>query len=184
MLALIAALLAVAPTYLDKATAYQNVRAALAASRETGVDVKLLLAIGYIESRYNPNALSRCEGAVGSGCGRVYGPWLGNDPPSKARPSWYCGIMQVGGDVSWARCQHLRADLDENYMAGAKHLIWWSNVPECRDKPKDERLNCALQGYNGGYPAINTNYRRYVNMVMWMVGKIRYVLPREPSPAV
>jgi hypothetical protein len=146
--ALIAALLAVAPSYLDDASAYENARAASLAAKEYGVDVTVVLAIGYIESRYDGRALSRRE-CVGDTCKRVTGRWDGVDPPPGAKPAWYCGVMQVGGDVPWERCQLLRTDLTENYRDGAKHLRRWMRDPSCRNHADGDRLRCALQGYSG-----------------------------------
>lgn len=81
---LIAALLLLAPNYLTPETAGQNARAAVAASKATGVPAELLLAIAYHESNFNPKALSRWQGH------RVTTPWDGVDAPPDSK-SYFCG---------------------------------------------------------------------------------------------
>jgi hypothetical protein len=174
---LLSALLTFAPKYLDVDIASAHVRAALAAEHETGVDAHLLLAVGYIESRYDRRTLSRWE-CTGKVCHRVRGSWPHVDPPANAHPDWYCGVMQVGGNVPWSTCQRLRFDLDRNYLVGARHLLWWMGVPECRDLSAREQRDCALRGYNGGYPAIRRKSQKYVNMVLWAEWQIRHA--RKP----
>jgi hypothetical protein len=62
--------------------------------------------------------------------------------------------MQVGGNISWARCLELRENLQENYLVGAKHLRDWMKDSHCRRKKGKAKLRCALAGYGGGYKAI------------------------------
>jgi hypothetical protein len=52
------------------------------------------------------------------------------------------------------------------------------SVPECRDLSAREQRDCALRGYNGGYPAIRRKSQKYVNMVLWAEWQIRHA--RKP----
>jgi hypothetical protein len=142
------------------------------AAKDTGVDVYVILAIGYVESRYNPLSVSRkqCKNGV---CKRVTGVWNARTPPPGARPTYYCGVMQVGGNISWDECMKLRDDLTLNYLTGAKHVIEWQQVNECRKLTADDKLVCALRGYNGGYPAIARNARWYPNTVLSVARQLR-----------
>jgi len=161
---LILASLQLAPKSLDEGTAREHVVAAQAASDQTGVPVDLLLGMAYVESRYNPLSLSRieCKRKV---CRRVTGIWTKSEHPPGARPSWFCGVMQVGGYVPWERCLELR-DLKANYLEGAQHLSKWKRTSPCSRRRGDENLVCALQGYGGGWRAIEVNATRYAYHVI------------------
>jgi soluble lytic murein transglycosylase-like protein len=162
--ALIAALLVIAPNYLDKDSASINAMAAIAAAKDTGLDPILLLSIGYVESRYNPLSLSRMQGSR-----RVTGVWEGNEPPSEAKPSWYCGIMQVGGWVEWNECQELRTNIVKNYQVGANHLVEWKKL--CKND-----LKCALRGYSGGWDSIKAGRNGYINSVFGVMVKLKKMI--------
>jgi len=56
-----AALVELAPGYLDPAAALEHVWAARTATAGTEVDPYLLLGMAYVESRYQPAAISRLE---------------------------------------------------------------------------------------------------------------------------
>lgn len=166
---LIAALLSFAPKYLDQDQAELHASAALAAEdavEARAVTAELLLSIAWVESRFNQDSLSYRD-CSGKECKRKTGKWDGEEPPPGARPSWYCGTMQVGGWVPWEECQRLRSDLPANYLSAAEHLEWWLNEPNClklRGDP-DARLDCALRGYSGGYAAIKSEAEEYVGLV-------------------
>ena len=156
---ILAALLSFYPSIGDETLAREHVQAAMDAEAATGVSATLLLGQAYTESRYSPYALSRmeCEGeGADEVCARKTGIWRGTKKPKNAKPSWYCGVLQVGGHVPWSECLKLR-DLSYAYTEGAKHLKDWLADPHCA-KRKDEatRLHCALLGYGGGYQAIES----------------------------
>lgn len=138
---------------LDEATAREHVQAAYVAAQKYDLPLELLLGMAYIESRYDPADLSRIECHKGK-CVRVTGRWYKTTKPPRARPTYYCGAMQVGGNVSWDRCQELRENLQENYLEGAQHLVEWMDDPHCRYKKGRAKLLCGLAGYGGGYRAI------------------------------
>jgi hypothetical protein len=162
---LITALLTLAPSYLDEKTALTHVTAAQEAAAATGINTELLLAMGYAESRYNPYALSRIECRDGA-CRRVTGLWTSEKAPKEARPSWYCGIMQVGGHVSWARCRELMLDVRLNYMVAAQHVSDWQGSPYCKWRKPDDKLMCALSGYGGGNRAAQAGKSNYAYHVL------------------
>jgi hypothetical protein len=161
---LIAALIALFPGYLDTTKAQANVNAAISASIVTGVDAELLLGMAYVESRYNPLSLSRMQCEDGA-CRRVARIWTGSTPPHGARPTWYCGVLQTGGNVPWDKCLAMR-DLTVGYLSGAEHLVEWMQTPRCAKLPGDDRLVCALRGYSGGWAAIAGQANSYVNSVL------------------
>lgn len=153
-----------APDYLDEATAASHVSAASSAALATGIPATLLLAIAYVESRYDPRTVSRMECRDGA-CKRATGVWSQDTRPPASRPTYYCGVTQVGGDVSWERCVELR-DLALAYATGAEHLVEWMDSPPCRRLAYDERLVCGLRGYNGGWAAIKSKATVYPRMVL------------------
>jgi hypothetical protein len=133
---------------------------------------ELLLGMAYIESRYDELSLSRRECAHGQ-CVRVAAHWDGATPPPHARPSWYCGALQAGGNVSWETCQRMRTDVAAGYDAGARELVIWLNDPNCAQLTDDDRLVCALHGYGGGYSAIEAGTSRYPMNVLWAARRIQ-----------
>lgn len=167
--ALIAAIVAMT-FHLSPEQARIHVEAAKAAATEE-VPVELLLGIAYVESRFDPRALSRVECETKndpSTCARKTGIWTPSTRPPKAKPSWYCGPMQTGGYVPWAECQHMREDVTYAYQVGAEHLTAWLNDRRCHAlRSSDARLRCALAGYNGGNTAVAAyDKSRYVDWVL------------------
>lgn len=159
--------------YLTDQSASLHAMAALQAESEHGIPSDLLLSMAYIESRYDPRALSRIECTVGS-CHRVTGLWGGAVPPKGAKPSWYCGVLQVGGHVPWRICMAYRTDVQLSYHTAAENLKYWFTTPHC--KRRRDSLNCALQGYGGGWKAIEKNSMRYVNKVMAQRGRLNHYI--------
>jgi hypothetical protein len=151
----------------DRALAHAE--AVQAAAIEHDVPVEILLSIAYIESRYDGRALSRKECATDDpeSCTRKTGIWPKATKPPRARPSWFCGVMQTGGYVAWDECQRMREDVTYAYSVGAAHLQAWRNDKRCAALDDDLRLRCALAGYNGGNAAL-TNYKtsKYARWVL------------------
>lgn len=177
---LIAAILALCPNYLNKQSATENAEAAMVAAKASGLEPELLLAMAYTESRYNPNALSRIECPKGK-CRRVTGVWASETMPPNARPSWFCGVTQVGGNVSWERCREFAHDIKLSYATAAEHLNTWLLVPQCRAKAGDDRLACALTGYGGGFKAIKLGTSTYPYRVMGVARMIKRLTHREKT---
>jgi hypothetical protein len=139
-------------SHLDESTARTNAEAASAAADAYGFPVELLLAQAWVESRYQPTSVSRmmCKGGT---CTRKTGVWEYKKPPKGAQPSYYCGVMQVGGWISWEDCVALMEDIPANYMEGAAELRRWTESRLCRSYKGEGRLSCALRGYGGGNAA-------------------------------
>lgn len=137
----------------------EQVTAAIAAEKATGVDAYLLLGIAYVESCYQATQVSYSLGCSGEGakrrCRRGHATLRTLKQPEGARASYYCGPTQVGGWVSWERCVELMRDVRENYLYAANHLKKWMNDPNCSKRSQEDRLTCALLGNGGGYPAID-----------------------------
>jgi len=179
----VAALLAFAPKYLDAEQAQLHANSAIAAARETGVDADLLLAMAWVESRFSPFDLSYQLCSSGA-CIRRTHVWTEALPPKGAKPSWYCGVLQVGGWVSWDRCLLLRNDIPLNYMESAKHLTQWQNDPRCNKLSSSARLTCALRGYSGGYRSINIGATQYVKGVRAALWRFRWILKKQQVASV
>lgn len=188
---LVAALLSLEPQ-LTEDTAREHVYAADKAAEETGFSTELLLAIAYVESRYDGRSLSWRSCAKRAVCTRKVGRWFLPSAPPASRPSWYCGAMQVGGHVPWPVCVQLMQDTQANYLEGARELRrWHKNVRYPKGRPcaitspgSRSRLTCALLAYNGGYPAFVTRttgwYSERVLTVMQRIRR-RAVLPPRDS---
>lgn len=157
------ALIESAPVYLkaNPGKAAKHVDAALYASQRTGVKPEILLGIAYVESRYFSHVVSRME-CVAEECHRVGGFWRAPGKPVRFKGPYFCGALQVGGHVSWRRCQTLISDLRLNYLAAAQHLQVWLAQPVCaRRKTEEARLHCALTGYNSGFRIIRRRRSLY-----------------------
>jgi hypothetical protein len=176
---LILTLTSLFPKYLDAEAARLHASSAYSAEQETGVPATLLLGIAYHESRFDPFSLSRMECRAGT-CTRVTGIWRQEKPPAGARQTFYCGVLQVGGWVSWKECRRLMFNIPDNYKTAAKELTGWLNDPSCIRLRGDDKLICALMGYGGGYRAINSNSARYARRVKRMADHIRaFMLARR-----
>jgi len=161
---LVATLRTYAPRYImTDEQAKAHAEAALAAEQATGIDARLLLAIVWVESRYDPYSVSRME-CINGTCRRRTGHWDKDAKPPGARPTYYCGVTQVGGPISWDKCKELRG-IDEAYLTGAIHLDSWMFSKPCRNLKGTERENCGLRGYNGGWASIRNKSKTYVGMV-------------------
>jgi hypothetical protein len=166
-----------------------HVEAAAAAATDQKLATELLLAVAYVESRYDPRALSRveCETADRASCVRKTGVWPKSTKPPKAQPSWYCGPLQSGGYVSWDECQKMRDDVAYGYSAGAKALVTWMRDPHCRQFKGELQLRCGLAGYNGGYAAVaDPANNKYANWVLATRDRIvkfaQYAEQKAPKP--
>ena len=185
---IVALLTMVSSTSSDQARA--NVDGAMAAAvKHPQLSVELLLGVAYVESRFDPRALSRieCETDDPKSCTRKTGVWPRTTKPPKARPSWYCGPLQSGGYVSWEECQKMRADVVYGYEAGARELTIWLDDKRCKSLPDDDRLRCALAGHNAGNAGV-ASYKTlaYVDWVFAARDRVfqfaRYAEQKERSP--
>jgi len=189
---LIAAVMAVASPHsserIAEDVAQLHVEAAQAAADEFeayDIPVELLLGMAYVESHYNPVSLSRIECDTEGVCKRVAGKWRSSKKPPRAKPTYYCGVMQVGGYIPWKRCQELRDDLTLNYHEGAAHLAKWMDDANCRHRKGKKRLTCALAGYGGGYAAIKKGSKypgKCLASTARIVKYVKYYEKKEAEP--
>lgn len=175
---LVAAIVAITPG-LEVEEAQQHVEAALFAAEEYGYEPEFLLAMAWVESRYQRQDFSRMECRKGV-CKRVTGVWRAETLPRGARATFYCGALQVGGNVSWDRCQELMEDLEENYLVGAAHLWKWEDRyvrrdPKCRKYKRGSRSRrtCALYGYGGGWKALDRKSSTYPGRIYRIERRIK-----------
>jgi hypothetical protein len=137
--------------------AFQNASAAVDAST-TRVEPELLLAIAFVESRFDVTATSRVEGHK-----RHTGHYPSTTPPANlnAKQSMYCGPLQTFAG-SWSDCMALR-DPHVAYAAAADELETW-----LRDKRVRGDLTRALAGHGcGNYGVTTGKCNLYPQRVFW-----------------
>lgn len=168
---------------VDEREAQRHAEAAVKAADKFGFEPELLLAIAYVESSFIPHSVSYKE-CTDESCTRKGA--RGTTKPDNAEPPWYCGVMQVGGNVSWHECRRLMVDVEANYMKGAKWLRKWESQWGQKEQHcgqykegSEDRLVCALQGYNGGYPLIENNAQKYPTKVLGTREKIKEVVHQD-----
>jgi hypothetical protein len=121
------------------------------------VSAELLLAIAYIESRFDPTATSRVESGT-----RKTGHYPGTSPPRNLVPhtSLYCGPLQTLAG-SWSECVGLR-ELPVAYAAGASEMETWLS-----DRRVHGDLNVALAGHGcGNYGVVTGRCNSYPSRVL------------------
>ena len=131
--------------YIPLAQATAHVAAAQAAATPR-VSAELLLAVAFVESRYDETATSRVEGAK-----RKTGhyPSLAAPPNLAAHASLYCGPLQTYAG-SWTDCLAMRA-LPAGYHAGVAELETWLRDPRVRGS-----IVLALAGHGCGNFGVTT----------------------------
>lgn len=124
---------------LDLEMAYAHIEAAGAVATEQ-ISVELLLGIAYVESRFDPTALSRVEGTA-----RRTGRYPSTTAPARLnrRASMFCGPLQTYAP-SWSRCLAMR-DLKTGYAAAVEELEQW-----LRDRRVRGSVARALAGHGCG----------------------------------
>jgi hypothetical protein len=134
---------------------------AIAASQSatTRVQPELLLAIAFVESRFDATATSRVEGGT-----RHTGHYPSTAPPPNLveKTSLYCGALQTFAG-SWRECLALRA-LPNAYAAGASELEQW-----LRDRRVGGDVVRALAGHGcGNHGVLTGRCNAYPERVLWM----------------
>jgi hypothetical protein len=137
--------------------AYENASAAVDASTDH-VQPELLLAIAFVESRFDVTATSRVEGTR-----RRASRYPSTRPPANLnkKKALYCGPLQTLAR-SWNECLALR-DPHVAYAAGASELETW-----LRDRRVRGDITRALAGHGCGNHGVTTgkcNY--YPQRVLW-----------------
>lgn len=123
--------------------AYAHADAAVEAERPA-VPAEVLLAIAYVESRFDATATSRVEGRV-----RRTGSYPSRTPPRALRGSLYCGPLQTYA-ASWTQCLAMR-ELPRAYGAAVTELAQWT-----RDRRVRGNLGRALLGHGCGNVGLRT----------------------------
>jgi hypothetical protein len=145
---------------LADALAHANA-AADAATPE--ISAELLLGMAYIESRFDPTALSRIEGDERRG-----GRHPSVKPPKKWKrgTSLFCGPLQTFAKT-WPECLRQR-ELKVAYPKAVEELTDWLN-----DKRVRGDLTRALAGYACGNHGVRTGKcNRYPGRVLWQAKRI------------
>lgn len=138
-----------------------HVQAAFDAAEEANhadIDAELLLAMAFIESRFETATLSRVENKR-----RIHGRYPSTLPPKNLDKgtSLYCGPLQTRART-WDECMEQR-NLAVAYRAGARELGNW-----LRDRYVRGDLTRALAGYGCGYHGVRTGKcNRYPNRVLY-----------------
>jgi hypothetical protein len=144
---------------LNQAQAEQHVRAATRAAT-SALDSELLLAVAYVESRYDSQSVSRVEDDR-----RVAGAWRSRSPAGSGPR--FCGVMQTQAHHSWASCVAMR-DVDIAYLVGAAELRDWLRLAR-------SDLPAALRGHGCGFYGFTNPCRYYDARVL----KVRRRLARR-----
>lgn len=150
--------------------AYAHAAAAEAAATPD-VSPELLLAIAYVESRYDPTSLSRLVDGH-----RRTGRYRSTRPPANLEThSLFCGPLQTMAH-SWAGCLAMR-QLSTAYTTGARELGSWM-----RDRRVHGNVRRALAGYACGNHGVNTGHcNHYPQRVMFMQRKIEQAGAKPPT---
>ena len=149
---------------LEPADALAHARAAIhAAAASDDISPELLLGIAYIESRFDPVALSRIEGNE-----RVGGRWPYDVPPRRLRKgtSMFCGVLQTRA-MTWSKCLAQR-DLRRAYTTAVHELDTWLHDRRVRGD-----ITRALAGYACGNKGVRTGKcNRYPGRVLWQARRL------------
>lgn len=148
--------------------AYAHVEAASAAATDQ-VSAELLLGIAFVESRYDPTAVSRVEGRR-----RKTGPYTATTAPSglDRKASLFCGPLQTFA-TSWSTCVQMR-NLDVAYAAAAAELRQWLG-----DRRVHGSTTRALAGHGcGNYGVLTGRCNGYPERVRSIEQQLREHPPR------
>ena len=142
---------------LPASVAREHVAAARLASGG-GIGVELLLAVADVESRYQPDSVSRVVDGR-----RVTGRWRSSAPAG--RGPRFCGVAQAQAGSDWQRCLDLR-DLRAGYRAAADELRDWLRMV-------GGDLAAALRGHGCGWRGVRGTCRAYDRRVIRRVAAMR-----------
>lgn len=145
----------------DKADAH--VAAASVAAAKLNVKenaTEILLALAYVESRFDPTATSRVVDGK-----RIVGSWPSRAPAGQG--PWFCGVLQTRAFNNWKLCLEMR-DLTKGYEAGVAELNYWL-------KRTNGNILQALNGHNCGNlgPTTACGGKGYGALVLHLVKKLK-----------
>jgi len=147
---------------LSPAEAYAQAADAQHAATPT-LRPELLLAVAYVESRFDPTAMSRVEDGIRRG-----GSVPGAHPPPRLdrRGAMFCGLHQTRART-WRECVALR-DPATSYARAVGQLEAW-----IADRRVAGSLPRALAGYACGNHGVRTGRcNRYPARVLWAARRI------------
>jgi hypothetical protein len=154
---------------IDFATAYAHASVAVDVADST-LPAELLLAMAYVESRYDPTATSRIEGSV-----RRTGSYPSTTPPRNLRGTLYCGPLQSFART-WDDCCAMR-DLARGYAAGVDELKRW-----LRDSRVRGNVTRALLGHGCGNRGLATGQcNGYPNRILYLARRLARPAPPPRS---
>jgi hypothetical protein len=159
--------LAAAHPELDTADALAHARAASQAATPQ-VSAELLLAMAFVESRFDSLGVSRVEGRK-----RRLGRWESSEPPKRWRKgtSLYCGPLQTFA-ATWDDCMKQR-DLSVAYATAVAEIAGW-----LRDRRVRGDVTRALAGYGCGNRGVRTGKcNRYPGRVLWQARRLEPATP-------
>ena len=157
---------------LPAEVAFDHAAAAVAAETDQ-IPAELLLGIAFVESRFDPTAVSRVEGHT-----RKTGSYRTTEAPAQLdrRAALFCGPLQTYAG-SWSACVGMR-DLSTGYTAGASELQQWLHDPRVRGTTVR-----ALAGHGCGNFGVTTGRcNGYPERVLDMTRRLRPMPSREPAP--
>jgi hypothetical protein len=157
---------------LPPEVAYAHVQAASAAATDQ-VTAELLLGIAFVESRFDPTAVSRVEGRT-----RRTGPYRSTTAPASLDPraTLYCGPLQTFAP-SWSACIAMR-NLVTAYAAGAAELRQWLHDRRVRGSTVR-----ALAGHGcGNYGVLTGRCNGYPERVLAIARQLQPQPPQQPPP--
>lgn len=144
--------------YMTPEHAVLHATAATIAARESGLEPELLIAVAWVESRFDASATSRIERGA-----RKTGSWpsterAGNGPR-------FCGVMQTIAGGDWADCLAQRSLL-VGYRTGAAELRAWLRLSR-------GDLRAALDGHGCGVAGMTAGCRGYAGRVLAIARRLR-----------
>lgn len=159
--------LAAAHPQLDTVDVFEHARAATDAATPQ-ISAELLLAMAFVESRFDPLGVSRVEGHK-----RRLGRYPSTVPPRRWRKgtSLYCGPLQTFA-ATWDDCMKQR-DLDVAYTTAVTEIGHW-----LRDRRVRGDMTRALAGYGCGNRGVRTGKcNRYPGRVLWQAKRLEAATP-------
>lgn len=126
-----------APTYLNTPTAVAHALAAQIAATDE-VPAEVLLGMAFVESRYQPRAVSRLDRGR-----RIVGVPTWTDPPDAVSGPYFCGVVQVEAGRSWRRCKEFQ-NIFVAYRTAVQELTLWIRYSH-------GNIENALGGYGCGF---------------------------------
>ena len=157
--------------WLPPEVAYDHAAAAVAAETDQ-VAAELLLGIAFVESRFDPTAVSRVEGHT-----RKTGSYRTTEAPAllDRRASLFCGPLQTYAG-SWSACVGMR-DLSTGYAAGVGELRQWLRDPRVHGSTVR-----ALAGHGcGNFGVATGRCNGYPERVLDMARRLRPTPSRQPA---